>query len=191
MPLFLNILKLSLLAGALLGLSACNSLKPAAEGISQTVSEAPSRFAEVFRLHTAEVVQGNVVSREQLQLLRPGMTRQQVRDLLGTPLIISVFHANRWDYAFTIRRQGAEPLHRKLSVFFDGDAMVRVESDELPLESEFAARLDTKRPVAKSPVLDATPESLSAFKRQVPATASAPPASQSPLPDYPPLEPSR
>ena len=115
----------------------------------------------------------------------------QVRDLLGTPLITSVFHANRWDYAFTIRRQGAEPLHRKLSVFFEGEAMARVESDELPLEAEFAARLDTRRPSGKPPVLEASPEALSTFKSRAPAATSASPASQAPLPDYPPLEPGR
>lgn len=191
MPPFLNTLKLSLLAGVLLALTACGSLQQPMEGISQTVSDVPGRLAEAFRPYRTEVVQGNVVSREQLQLLRPGMTRQQVRDLLGTPLIISVFHANRWDYAFTIRRQGAEPLHRKLSVFFDGDAMSRVESDELPLEAEFAARLDTRRPVAKPPVLEATPESMNAFKRSTPAPASDASASQAPLPDYPQLEPVR
>ena len=191
MPPFLNTLKLSLLAGVLLGLSACSSLQKPMEGVSQTVSDVPGRLAEAFRPYRTEVVQGNVVSREQLQLLRPGMTRQQVRDLLGTPLIISVFHANRWDYAFTIRRRGAEPLHRKLSVFFEGDAMARVESDELPLEAEFAARLDTRRPVAKTPVLEATPESLNAFKRQAPASTPESTASQAPLPDYPPLESER
>ena len=53
-----------------------------------------------------EVVQGNFVSKEQVQALRPGMTRNQVKEILGTPLIASVFHADRWDYAFTIRRKG-------------------------------------------------------------------------------------
>jgi len=51
--------------------------------------------------YRAEVVQGNFVSKEQLQALRPGMSRKQVREILGTPLIASVFHADRWDYAFT------------------------------------------------------------------------------------------
>jgi outer membrane protein assembly factor BamE len=47
------------------------------------------------------VVQGNFVSREQVEFLKPGMTRQQVRDVLGTPLVASLFHADRWDYVFT------------------------------------------------------------------------------------------
>ena len=51
-------------------------------------------------------MQGNFVSKEQVEALRPGMSRQQVRDILGTPLVTSVFHADRWDYVFTIKRQG-------------------------------------------------------------------------------------
>lgn len=179
-----------LLLGGLLALSACSSLQKPIEGVSSTVVGVSGRVAEVFRPYKTEVVQGNVVTREQQQLLRPGMTRLQVRDVLGTPLITSVFHANRWDYAFTIRRQGAEPLHRKLSVFFDGDAMSRVEADELPLEAEFAARLDTRRPVGKPPVLEAKPEALQSFKSRAPTAAPAP--VQEPVSaDYPPLESGR
>ena len=159
------------------------------EDVSSKVVDVSGRVADVFRPYRTEVVQGNVVTREQQQLLRPGMTRVQVRDLLGTPLITSVFHANRWDYAFTIRRQGAEPLHRKLSVFFDGEALSRVEADELPLEAEFAARLDTRRPSGKPPVLEAKPELLEPFKKRTPAAPSTP--SQEPAPDYPPLESGR
>jgi outer membrane protein assembly factor BamE len=191
MPSLHPFLQYSLLLAGLLGLSACGSLQKPMDEVSQQVSDVSGRVAEVFRPYRTEVVQGNVVTREQLQLLRPGMTRLQVRDLLGTPLITSVFHANRWDYAFTIRRQGAQPLHRKLSVFFEGEAMSRVEADELPLEAEFAARLDTRRPVGKPPVLEASPEALSTFKSKAPAVAPAAPVSQPPLPDYPPLEPSR
>jgi outer membrane protein assembly factor BamE len=176
--------KNGLVLGVLLGLSACSSVK-------QPIDRVAGRVAEVLKPYRTEVVQGNVVTREQLQILRNGMTRMQVRDLLGTPLITSLFHANRWDYAFTIRRQGAEPLHRKLSVFFEGDALVRVESDELPLEAEFAAQLDTRRPASKPPQLEATPEALKAFKPAVPGTASVQVPTPAPLPEYPPLEPAR
>ena len=178
-----------LLFGGLLALSACSTLQKPIEGVSSQVAQVSGRVAEVFRPYRTEVVQGNVVTREQQQLLRVGMTRLQVRDVLGTPLITSVFHANRWDYAFTIRRQGAEPLHRKLSVFFEGDVLTRVEADELPLEAEFAARLDTRRPAGKTPVLEAKPESLEAFKRRTPSAPAA--QSSEPVPDYPPLEPAR
>ena len=67
-----------------------------------------------------EIVQGNVVTSEQVARVRPGMTRAQVRDVLGSPLLTDVFHADRWDYIFTIRRQGAEPQRRSVVVHVRG-----------------------------------------------------------------------
>ena len=66
------------------------------------------RFLGVVTPYKVEVVQGNFVSKEQVEQLKPGMSRQQVRELLGTSLLTDVFHANRWDYVFTIRRQGTD-----------------------------------------------------------------------------------
>ena len=79
-----------------------------------------------------DVVQGNFVSREQVEFLKPGMTRQQVRDVLGTPLVASVFHADRWDYVFTLERRGAELQRYRLTVYFNGDLMDRVTGDTMP-----------------------------------------------------------
>lgn len=142
-----------------------------------------------IKTYRPEVVQGNFVSREQVQSLRAGMPRQMVRDILGTPLVTSLFHADRWDYAFTIQRQGAEPQQRRFSVFFKGDALDRLEGDPLPTEAEFAAKLDTRLPPKKLPELKASEEALSKFPVKSPAAdqparANAPAASVS----YPPLE---
>ena len=135
-----------------------------------------------------EVVQGNFVSREQVQALRPGMPRQVVRDILGTPLVTSLFHDQRWDYAFTIRRQGAEPQQRRFTVFFSGDVLERIEGDPLPTEAEFAARLDTRRPPTKLPQLKADEAELAkiSVKKSSPETTAVP-APTGPV-SYPPLE---
>ena len=135
-----------------------------------------------------EVVQGNFVSREQVQALRPGMPRQVVRDILGTPLVTSLFHDQRWDYAFTIRRQEAEPQQRRFTVFFKGDVLDRIEGDPLPTEAEFAARLDTRRPPSKLPQLKADEAELAKIpvKKSTPDTNAAP-APAGPV-SYPPLE---
>jgi outer membrane protein assembly factor BamE len=133
-------------------------------------------------------VQGNFVSREQVEAIKPGMSRQQVRDILGTPLVSSVFHADRWDYVFTLKRQGVEPQQRKLTVFFKGNMLDRFEGDEMPTEAEFVATLDNKRKQAKVPQLEATEESLKQFS---PGPAAAPPAAAAetaPAASYPPLE---
>lgn len=162
--------RLVALVGVVLGLSACSS------GI----------------IYKPEVVQGNFVSREQVQALRAGMPRQAVRDVLGTPLVTSVFHADRWDYAFTIRRQGAEPQQRRFSVFFKNDALERVEGDALPTEAEFAAKLDSRRPPSKLPELKASEAELAKFPAK-PATALDVNASAAPAApvSYPPLEAAR
>jgi outer membrane protein assembly factor BamE len=138
-------------------------------------------------IYKPEVVQGNFVSREQVQALRPGMPRQAVRDVLGTPLVTSLFHADRWDYAFTIRRQGAEPQQRHFSVFFKKDLLERIEGDPLPTEAEFAAKLDNRRPPAKLPELKATETDLAKFPVKHVSTAVEPAAPSTPV-SYPPLE---
>ena len=133
-----------------------------------------------------DVVQGNFVSREQVEFLKPGMTRQQVRDVLGTPLVASVFHADRWDYVFTLERRGAETQKYRLTVYFNGDVMDRVTGDTMPTEAEFVARFDAVKSSRKIPVLQASEEDLG--KYPVPAAAlAAPPGGITPG-TYPPLE---
>lgn len=145
---------------------------------------------DTFKPYVPEVVQGNFVSNEQRQALRPGMPRAQVREILGTPLITSLFHANRWDYAFSIQRQGVPAQNFRLTVYFKGDVLEQVDSDVLPSESEFAGRLVRPRSVGKLPNLQASEEELKKF---APATrAGGPAAVPSPAavpPSYPPLEP--
>ena len=141
-------------------------------------------------VYKPEVVQGNFVSREQVQALRAGMPRQAVRDVLGTPLVTSLFHAERWDYAFTIRRQGTESQQRRFSVFFKGDALDRIEGDPLPTEAEFAAKLDTRRPPTKLPELKASEADLAKFPAKSGAGTTQPPVPAGPV-TYPPLEATR
>jgi outer membrane protein assembly factor BamE len=103
-------------------------------------------------------------------------------------LVTSLFHADRWDYAFTIRRQGAEPQQRRFSVFFQNDVLARVEGDPLPTEAEFAAKLDNRRPPSKLPELKATEAELAKFPAKTTfADTPQPPSMAAPV-SYPPLE---
>lgn len=149
-----------------------------------------SSVASLVTPYKVDIQQGNVVTREQAQALQPGMSRLQVRDVLGSPLLTSVFHANRWDYVFTFRRQGQAPQQRKLAVFFKGDVLERFEADELPTEAEFVASLDVRRKAAKEPVLQATEAQLKAFEQKngAPAGAAAPSEPVAVPRSYPPLE---
>ena len=167
-----------------LALAAC-----AAVGACGSFDNVSNRLVGSITPYRVEVVQGNFVSREQVEAIKPGMNRQQVRDILGTPLVSSIFHANRWDYVFTLKRQGVPPQQRRLSVFFKDNLLERFEGDEMPSEAEFVASLDSKRKSAKVPALEASEESLQRFSAGR-TPASAPAAQPEPaLPaSYPPLE---
>lgn len=168
---------LSLLLVACTSLVACGSLNGASD-----------RIVNVVKPYKMDIVQGNFVSKEQAAAVKPGMSRTQVRDILGTPLLTSVFHADRWDYVFTFQRQGLEPQSRRVTVLFKGDALERIDADALPSETEFVSLLDSGRKTGKVPVLEMSEEEL----KQLPAPAKK--AEAKPLPplpaSYPPLEPS-
>jgi outer membrane protein assembly factor BamE len=150
------------------------------------------RVASIVTPYRLEVVQGNFVSKEQVEALQKGMTRDQVRQVLGTPLVTSLFHAERWDYVFTFKRQGVPPQQRRLTVFFNGDTLDRSEGDTMPSESEFVATLDNRRKESRIPRLEATEEELRAFSSKQPAPAMPPAApAGAPPANYPPLEPAR
>jgi len=73
------------------------------------------------------VQQGNIVTKEMLDQLELGMTSAQVRYLLGTPMLTDMFHANRWDYTYTMKRGNAPLEKRPLTLFFEDDALVRIQ----------------------------------------------------------------
>lgn len=135
-----------------------------------------------------EIVQGNVITKEQAALVKPGMTKAQVRDVLGSPLLTDLFHVDRWDYVFTIRRRGAEPQARTIVALFDGDRLKSFETGgDLPAEREFVASIDTGKTSRSVPTLALTDEQRKALP--VPPR----PAQIEAVPDvaaraYPPLE---
>jgi len=88
-------------------------------------------------LYKAEIAQGNFVSKEQVAALKLGMPRLQVADILGTPLLVSIFHADRWEYVFNLKRQGIETPSYKLTVYFKGDALDKIDGSNMPTEQEF------------------------------------------------------
>lgn len=147
-----------------------------------------NRVVNMVSVYKVEVVQGNFISSEQVKALKPGMSRTQVREILGTPLLGNLFRSDRWDYVFTMKRQGVEPQARKLVVFFKGEALERFESDDMPSEAEFVAKLESGRAPGKIPPLQASEESLRKYAPE-PKPAAAPAAPLAPIPTtYPPLE---
>ena len=114
-----------------------------------TYDSTTRKIANAITPYRIDIVQGNFVSREQAAQLKEGMTRDQVRFVLGTPLLTDMFHANRWDYIFSFKRGNTNVVQeRKLTVWFDGDRLSKwVGADELPSETELIAEIDgIKRP---------------------------------------------
>jgi len=85
-----------------------------------------------LRPYKMDIQQGNVVTREMLARLQPGMTRSQVRFALGTPMIVDPFRADRWDYVYFLSKGGEMTEQRRIVVVFKDDKLVRVEDDVVP-----------------------------------------------------------
>ncbi|MET0333381.1 MAG: outer membrane protein assembly factor BamE [Rhizobacter sp.] len=150
--------------------------------------QSSDHFLGFITPYRVEVVQGNVLTREQVALVKPGLNRAQVRDILGSPLLTDVFHADRWDYVFTIRRQGTAPQQRQVVVLFDADKLKSIDAPDLPSERDFVNSIDTAKKSGKAPPLAMTPEAIKALPvpKPVEAPASAP---EGAVRTYPPLEP--
>jgi len=87
------------------------------------------KVGEKLTPYKIDIQQGNVVTQEMVAKLKPGMTKAQVRFVLGTPLITDAFHANRWDYVYRYQKAGKLMEERKLALFFDQELLQRVEGD--------------------------------------------------------------
>jgi outer membrane protein assembly factor BamE len=83
------------------------------------------------------VQQGNVLTQEMVSQLRPGLTKDQVRFILGTPMLVDMFHSDRWDYVYRLQKgKTGEVETRKFSTFFDADGkLLRVAGDVTPAKS--------------------------------------------------------
>ncbi len=167
--------------GVALGLAGCSGLS----SLSQSMPSVESLVTP----YRVDIIQGNFVSKEQAAAIKPGMPRAQVRDTLGSPLLTSVFHADRWDYVFTYSRSGQPKQQRKLTVFFKDDVLERIESDDLPSEAEFVASIEPRKRDARTPVLEASEQALKEFADRNAATAPVvAPTPAPPIANYPPLE---
>ena len=123
-------------AAAVVALAGCSSYDSVTQRIAQSIT--PYRIT---------VVQGNFVSQEKAAQLQVGMTREQVRALLGTPLLADMFHADRWDYLFYFKRGSTSIVQqRDLVINFSGDRVASWSgADNLPSELDLLADIDGDR----------------------------------------------
>ena len=82
-----------------------------------------------------DIQQGNYISQDMVAQLRPGMSREQVRFVLGTPLVTDIFHADRWDYVYYQDRFGGRREERRIAVIFEDGKLARVIGDVVPAPS--------------------------------------------------------
>jgi outer membrane protein assembly factor BamE len=107
-------------------------------------------------VYRPDIQQGNLLQIDDVDQVKAGMTRSQVRYLLGTPMISDPFEPNRWDYVYTYQRGRDKKIDRShFVVFFDGDKVNRVEKLDLPEDTVNSKILKQQRE-AKGPTA-ATP----------------------------------
>ncbi len=83
-----------------------------------------------FSTYRMEIAQGNIITQDMVNQLRLGMTRSQVRFVLGSPMVNDLFHPNRWDYYYSLLKTGAtKPETRLITVVFKNDMLARIEGD--------------------------------------------------------------
>ena len=85
-----------------------------------------------FGVYKLDVNQGNFISQDMVDKLKVGQTRAQVRLIMGTPLIVTVFREDRWDYSYLFNRQGRVIEQRNFTIYFVDDKVARWEGDEAP-----------------------------------------------------------
>ncbi|WP_070108231.1 outer membrane protein assembly factor BamE [Burkholderia plantarii] len=154
-------------AVAVVTLAGCSSYDSVTQRIAQSIT--PYRIT---------VVQGNFVSQEKASQLQAGMTRDQVRALLGTPLLADLFHADRWDYLFYFKRGSTSVVQqRDLVLNFQNDRLASWSgADNLPSELDLLADIDGDRRgkrAAKAAAARAAAEKAAAASAASPASAAA------------------
>jgi outer membrane protein assembly factor BamE len=99
--------------------------------------------------HKIDIQQGNYITQEMVSKLKSGMTRSQVRYILGTPLVADPFHADRWDYVYQMQRKGETTEFRKIYLLFENDKLARIEGDVVPAASGADAKSGVQTPAGE------------------------------------------
>ena len=121
---------------------------PAAKGTTTIIpnldTPAPTgiqRLISIFKPYRVDLQQGNFVSREMLSQLREGMTKEQVRFLLGSPLLTDMFHDWRWDYLFRLQKPNGQLTANRVTIYFKDNRVERFENSQLPGEVDYLSHI--------------------------------------------------
>ena len=139
-------------------LAACSN-GPVVSGLTPVVTS-------VIKPYRIDVRQGNFVTQEMVAQLKPGLSREQVRFILGSPLVADMFHADRWDYVYRFQPGHGEAQQRGLTVFFQDNKLTRVAGDVV---AEDGTRTEAPKPAAQ--VIDIQGPASAAASPVAPADA--------------------
>jgi len=103
-------------------------------------------FPWVYRI---DVDQGNIITQEKVNQLKPGMSREQVRFVMGSPLLADTFNENRWDYIYTLRDGEGKNTEQRLTVIFVDDQLARLSGTLMPQ----ASAPSTTTPATEAPAV--------------------------------------
>lgn len=103
------------------------------------------QFPGVYKI---PIQQGNLISQEMIDQLRPGMTRRQVIFVMGTPIVRDPFNQDRWDYVYNFQPGGGVRGQERIAIFFEDDLLTRFEGDFVPTAASEAATSPTADPAS-------------------------------------------
>ncbi len=134
----LALASVALLSGCSVGkMFAGSDAQPEASSAGVTQSVQKKKLFGVLPVYRPDTQQGNFISKEQVAQLKVGMTPEQVRFLLGTPLLNDAFHAERWDYPFLLKRGDGTVTSSHVVVRFKEGRVASFEGADLPDEKEY------------------------------------------------------
>ena len=94
-------------------------------------------FMDKFSIvHEPEIQQGNIINQEMVNKLRPGMDKEQIRFIMGTPLLVDVFHQDQWDYFYSLAPSEGRYTKEILTLYFENDRLVRIKGNMRPQPTE-------------------------------------------------------
>ncbi|MEZ5446983.1 MAG: outer membrane protein assembly factor BamE [Gammaproteobacteria bacterium] len=117
-------------------------------GCSRTGIPSPADLPIVYKI---DVQQGNLVTQDMLAQLEPGMDKTKVKYIMGTPLVTDTFHADRWDYIYTMQERGGKRTQRRISLFFTDGKLARVEGNVKPAAGAIAPSTEAQATTVEVP----------------------------------------
>jgi outer membrane protein assembly factor BamE len=110
-------------------------------------------FISPYRI---SIQQGNFISQEMVSQLKEGMTREQVRNVLGTALLTDMFHEDRWDYPFRMLKPNGDVITSRVTVFFKSNLVSKFEGGNLPNEKEYLALITNAKLEKRNETVEST-----------------------------------